>query len=269
MPAQLIPLVALGFTAGVMSGMFGIGGGIIIVPALTILLGFDLTAATGTSLVVLMLPVSFFAVLAYYRAGKLELLPALLIAAGLAAGSFFGAEIALNIDVKGPYGLFVLYMSWRFIEPRQLWGQWRGKPRADLPAPDGQHRAVSPYVLLLTGLGAGVLAGMFGIGGGIIIVPALIFLLNFDQKEATGTSLAALLPPVGLPAVLRYAQEGKVDALAALPIAFGVVIGAVWGARLALGLSATTVKRAYGVFLLFVGIRFLLGDMLYHLFNAG
>src|SRR5690349_13047833 len=100
MPEQWVGLIIIGLIAGVASGMFGIGGGVIIVPALTILLGFGLKTAVGTSLAALLLPVSIFAVIAYYRAGKLRISTAAWIAGGLIFGAFVGAQIALSLDTK-------------------------------------------------------------------------------------------------------------------------------------------------------------------------
>ncbi|MBZ0289332.1 MAG: sulfite exporter TauE/SafE family protein [Anaerolineae bacterium] len=113
------------------------------------------------------------------------------------------------------------------------------------------------YILLVLGLGAGVLSGMFGIGGGVIIVPALVALLHFDQKQAVGTSLAALLLPVSLGAVISYYQSGLLDLVVAVLVALGLVGGAFAGAKIALSLPSVTVKRLYGIFLLFVALRFI------------
>jgi hypothetical protein len=85
-------LALLGLLAGILSGMFGVGGGVVIVPALTIFFGFELKEAVGTSLAVLILPVSFFAVLAYYRANQLQVRPAAFVALGLIVGSTAGAQ---------------------------------------------------------------------------------------------------------------------------------------------------------------------------------
>ncbi|MBZ0287058.1 MAG: sulfite exporter TauE/SafE family protein, partial [Anaerolineae bacterium] len=100
MPDQWFALILVGLIAGVASGMFGIGGGVIIVPALTVLLGFALKAAVGTSLAALLLPVSIFAVIAYYRAGKLHISTAAWIAFGLIFGAIVGAQIALSLDTR-------------------------------------------------------------------------------------------------------------------------------------------------------------------------
>jgi len=111
--------------------------------------------------------------------------------------------------------------------------------------------------LLGTGLVAGIASGMFGIGGGVIIVPILAGLLHFDQKRAVGTSLAALLPPVGIGGIIAYYQAGHIQISTALTIAAGLVFGALIGARIALGLPSATVKRLYGVFLLVISLRFI------------
>ncbi len=117
------------------------------------------------------------------------------------------------------------------------------------------------YLLLVVGVVAGVASGLFGIGGGLVIVPALVGLLRFDQKLAVGTSLGALLLPVALPAVLTYYNEGKLQIETSLLVAVGLLFGAFAGARIALGLPSTTIKRLYAVFLLVVAVRFILQSL--------
>lgn len=258
MPEQWLVLLIVGLVAGVASGMFGIGGGLVIVPALTVLLAFDLKEAVGTSLGALLMPVAIFAVMAYYRAGKLSIVTAAWVAFGLIFGATVGAQIALGMNTRTLqqlYGIFLLYMAWRFAEPRKWLAEVRGngKPKdADLIEVQAKW-----YVLLAVGLGAGVLSGMFGIGGGVVIVPALVALLNFDQKQAVGTSLAALLLPVSAGAVVSYYQSGKLDPAVAGLVALGLIFGAFAGAKIALSLPSQTVKRLYGIFLLFTGLRFI------------
>ena len=109
------------------------------------------------------------------------------------------------------------------------------------------------------GLGAGVTGGMFGIGGGLIIVPALVLAFGFDQKTATGTSLLAQLLPVAGLAVLDYWRRGEVDIPSGLGIALGLTFGTLLGAMLAGQIPAASMKRAYGLFLVVVGIYFLSG----------
>ncbi len=111
--------------------------------------------------------------------------------------------------------------------------------------------------VLALGLVAGVLSGMFGIGGGLVIVPALIILFQVPIKTATGTSLFALMWPVGLLGVLEYWRRGQMRVAEGTVIAIGLFFGAYVGARITGAISPATMKRAYGIFLLVVGIYFL------------
>ncbi|MFO0909315.1 MAG: sulfite exporter TauE/SafE family protein [Isosphaeraceae bacterium] len=113
---------------------------------------------------------------------------------------------------------------------------------------------ILPFVLL--GLAAGVLSGMFGIGGGLVIVPALMILFRVPLETATGTSLFALLWPVGALGVLEYWRKGHVNAWQGALIAIGLFFGAYSGARIALALPKSTMKQLYGTFLILVGIYY-------------
>jgi uncharacterized protein len=113
-------------------------------------------------------------------------------------------------------------------------------------------------ILLAIGLVAGVFSGMFGIGGGLVIVPALLFIAKMDQLDALGTSLAALIPPVGLLGAAEYYSKGHINIKYAALIALGLFIGAYFGARIILGLPPGAIKKAYAVFLLVVAARMLL-----------
>ncbi len=257
---QIILLLVVGLIAGIFSGMFGIGGGVVIVPAL-VLIGLEFKEAVGTSLAALLMPVAIFAVIAYYRAGKLKFGIAFWIALGLILGGVVGAQIATALETDilvRLYGIFLLYVGWRFLEPRKLWWQWR----SHIPPSQEMEESVTDlawYYLLGVGLFAGVLAGMFGIGGGAIIVPALVGLLRFDQHLAVGTSLAALLLPVGLGSVLVYYNAGDLRLEAAVLVAVGLALGGFGGAKIALGLPPRRVKQLYGVFLILLAWRFILG----------
>ena len=111
------------------------------------------------------------------------------------------------------------------------------------------------WIFLLIGLGAGVLSGLFGIGGGVVIVPALIFLAKLQPQSATGTSLGALLLPVGALGAYEYYKNGQINILASALIALGLFLGAGVGARYSLTLSGTTLRKAFAVFLALIAIR--------------
>jgi uncharacterized protein len=108
------------------------------------------------------------------------------------------------------------------------------------------------------GLVAGVVSGLFGIGGAILIVPALVLILKLDQHTANGTSLAALLLPVGLLGAMQYYRQGKMNIPYAVIIAIGLFLGAYLGARLAGGMSDVTLRKAFGGLLLVVSVKLLL-----------
>lgn len=109
------------------------------------------------------------------------------------------------------------------------------------------------------GVGAGVVGGMFGIGGGLIIVPALVLAFGFDQKTATGTSLLAQLLPVAFLAVREFWRRGEVNIPKGLGIAAGLFFGTLIGAILTGLIPPQAMKRAYGGFLICVGVYFLVG----------
>lgn len=108
---------------------------------------------------------------------------------------------------------------------------------------------------LAIGLAAGVLSGLFGIGGGVLIVPALVYLARFPIKTATGTSLGALLLPVGLLGAYAYWRAGNLDLRASLLIAPGLFLGAYAGARLADVVSGPLLQRLFATFLVIVAVR--------------
>jgi uncharacterized membrane protein YfcA len=112
--------------------------------------------------------------------------------------------------------------------------------------------------VLIGGLG-GIAAGLFGVGGGIVIVPALIYWAGFSQHKATGTSLAVLLPPIGLAAALEYYQHGNVDVRAAVVLAASMFAGAWVGAYVANEMEGPHLRLAFGTFVCGLGIYLVYG----------
>jgi uncharacterized protein len=112
------------------------------------------------------------------------------------------------------------------------------------------------YVAL--GVLTGVVSGIFGIGGGIILIPALVFLFGFSQHTAQGTTMALLVLPIGLLAALEYYRAGHVDIRVGVLIALGFVVGGFLGAKVATGLSDVVLSRVFGVGLVLIGIRMII-----------
>jgi len=105
-------------------------------------------------------------------------------------------------------------------------------------------------VILLLGLVSGVLVGLLGIGGGVVLVPAMVYLLHMDQHTAQGTSLFILLPPIGLGAVREYWKRGQVDLKAGILCALGMLVGAFAGSLIALPMASRRLKGMFGCFLM-------------------
>ena len=115
-------------------------------------------------------------------------------------------------------------------------------------------------LLLIIGLAAGMLSGLVGVGGGIIIVPALMYFLKFDQHQAQGTSLGLLLMPVGILAVMNYYKKGYLDMKVVAIMCIAFVIGAFLGSKVSLVISQEKLKKVFAILLLFVAIKMLFLD---------
>ena len=116
-------------------------------------------------------------------------------------------------------------------------------------------------LLMAVGLAAGILSGLVGVGGGIIIVPALVFFLGFSQLQAQGTSLGLLLLPVGIFAVLNYYKAGHIDIKVVVIMSIAFILGGWMGSKLALRLEQETVKKIFAVVLFYTAFRLLHWDV--------
>jgi hypothetical protein len=113
-------------------------------------------------------------------------------------------------------------------------------------------------ILIVIGIITGIMAGMLGIGGAIIMIPALVYVLGISQQSAQGTSLAVMLPPVGIIAAYNYYKEGYVNIKFAIILALFFLIGSYFGSRLALNLPQPVLKKIFGIVLLLVAAKMLL-----------
>lgn len=119
-------------------------------------------------------------------------------------------------------------------------------------------------ILILIGIFAGAISGFIGVGGGVIIVPALVYFLSVSQHTAQGTSLLLMLPPIGILAVMNYYKAGQIDWTYGIIIASTFIIGAYFGSKISLKLNANTVKLVFGIFMLYVSI-----SMIYKSLKSG
>jgi uncharacterized membrane protein YfcA len=115
-------------------------------------------------------------------------------------------------------------------------------------------------IVILIGIAAGTLSGLVGVGGGVIIVPALVYFIGFSQKTAQGTSLGLILLPVGILGVLQYYKQGHIDVKVVGMLAIGFLVGGYLGSRIALNLSQETVKKIFAVVMVIVALKMIFFD---------
>ena len=115
-------------------------------------------------------------------------------------------------------------------------------------------------IIIMVGVAAGILGGLVGVGGGIIIVPALVYFIGFSQKTAQGTSLGLIMLPVGILGVLQYYKQGHVDFKVVGILAIGFLAGSFFGSKFALSLPQETIKKIFAVLMIIIAIKMLFFD---------
>ena len=242
--SSVAALLAVGAVAGLLSGVLGVGGGIIMVPLLTGFLAFDQHRAHAHSLAAIVL-IALSAATGFAVAGEID--PAVGLALGLGGivGSTAGAHLMHRLSPDALRLVFGLIMIATGV--RMFWGG-ASEAGAEIEAIAGLAIAVG------IGLVAGVASGVAGIGGGVIMVPAMVFLLGMDQHLAEGTSLMAILF-TAVAGTRVNLKNRRVDLRQATVIGVGGVLSALVGVRLALELSSETLTRVFGVFVALVGLR--------------
>jgi hypothetical protein len=227
-----------GLLAGLTAGAFGVGGGVVLVPLLGLLLGLDQHQAQGVTLAVLLLPIGLPAVLAYHRLAPIRLGLVTLLVLGFLAGVGLGAAAATWLPERAMRLVFVVFLVVNAVRA------WREAP----PATAGLARRSAAHGLWIGAVG-GLASGLLGIGGAVVMIPFLIGFLGLSRHEAQGTSLATMLPPVGLPGVLVYARAtgGLPWALVAV-LAIAFAAAGFLGARLAARTGAGRLSRAFAIF---------------------
>lgn len=213
--------LAVGLVAGFLSGLFGVGGGILIVPALVVLLGMDQRRAHGTSLGAAV-PISTVAAIGFALDGSVNGAVAAVVLAGSALGVLAGTWL---LDVLPQRALRLAFLAILVLTAARLL----------LATPVGAPVALTPTVVAggaALGLVSGVLAGLLGVGGGIIMVPALIVLFGMADVVAKGTSLVVIIPTAVL-GTLRNRRAGHVDLRTAVLVGLAGAVSATGGVAVA------------------------------------
>lgn len=255
--------IAVGLVSGVLSGAFGIGGGLVTTPAIRLVLAYPALVAVGTPLPVI-LPGAVTGALSYRRRGLADVRAGLTIGIAGAVTSVAGALASARAGgttVLVATAALILWASADLVaqarDAARAAAAEPGAAEAD-PALDLAHEGAAPSArrrwvrLAAIGLVAGAYSGFFGLGGGFVVVPALTRFDGMPMKRAIGTSLAAIAV-LAVPGTIAHSLLGHVDWPLALLLSLGVVPGALAGARLTSRTSDRTVRIVFAAFLAVVG----------------
>jgi len=238
----------IGIAGGLTSGLLGVGGGIVLVPLLTKFLGLDQKRAQATSLAILVFTATAGAI-TYRIAGEVDLVLAALLAAGSIVGVRLGALHSARLPartLRRAFGMLAVVVGGRLLLTHLPEGAWLALP------------GLAGIALeIVTGFAIGWLAGLLGVGGGVILVPILTLLFGVPQHAAQGVSLFMIVPTsiVGAWTQLRL---GAVEKPVVAPVAIASVVAAVAAATIAHHLPGATLRQLFGVLLVVIGSRMVL-----------
>lgn len=243
-PRFFLSCLAVGLAAGLLSGLFGVGGGTVIVPMLVLLLGFDQRLAAGTSLAAIV-PTAAVGVISYAAHGSVAWIPALILAAGAVIGAQIGtwllAKLPQNALRWGFVGFLVVVIVMLFVV---------------VPSRDADLAVtwITGPGLAVLGVITGVLAGLLGVGGGVVVVPVLMLLFGASDLVAKGTSLLMMIP-TALSGTVGNMRRRNVDLLAAVLVGGAACTTTALGAWVAALLDPFTASVLFAVFLTFIAVQ--------------
>lgn len=241
---RTLVLVVIGLVAGFTSGLFGVGGGVLIVPGLMLLAHFDQKRASGTSLVAIV-PIALVATVSYFVAGHVVWGVALPIAVGMIVGGAIGSWLLSKLPTAVIAWAFIVVLV--AVAIQLLFDE----PVRGVAAPVG---AVEVLLFGLFGVLAGIVAGLVGVGGGIIVVPALQVGWGFSDLVAKAASLVAIVPSSIVTSVQNHVR-GNTDVASGLVVGLAGAATSILGAWTANVIDARAGSIVFGVFLLLVAVQ--------------
>ncbi|MEV8171811.1 sulfite exporter TauE/SafE family protein [Microbacterium sp. NPDC077486] len=243
-PRAYATFIGIGLLAGLLSGLFGVGGGTVIVPLLVLLLAFDQRLAAGTSLAAIV-PTATVGVISYAASGSVAWIPALILAAGAVVGAQIGTRLLPRISQTalrwGFVGFLVVVIVSLFLV---------------IPSRDAVFELtwLTGIALVAVGVGTGVLAGLIGVGGGVIVVPVLMLAFGTSDLVAKGTSLLMMIP-TALSGTVGNLRNRNVDLLAALLIGVSACTTTALGAWLATIVDPTVGNLLFAAYLVVIAVQ--------------
>lgn len=243
-PGRVTVHILVGLGAGLLSGLFGVGGGVVIVPALVLLLGYEQRRATGTSLAAIV-PTATVGVISYALSGDVAWIPALILAAGAVIGAQGGSWLLPRVPVATLQLTFAIFMIVVIVSLFLV-----------IPS-RGDHfqlTVLNGVLLGVLGLVTGVLSGLLGVGGGIIVVPALMLLFGTSDLVARGTSLLMMIP-AAISGTVGNVRRKNVDLLGAALIGAAACTTTALGAWLAKSLEPFAGNVIFAIFLAAIAVQ--------------
>lgn len=244
--ASTVQDTGAGVGAGVVSGLFGVGGGIVLVPYLGIVRGWDQKHAQATSLVSVAMAAAA-ALVTYAVSGRVAWLAALPILVGGLIGAVVGSALVKRLNslvLRAAFVGLLVVVAVRLVTEA-------GEP-GESTAPAVTFALALGYAA--SGLAMGILSAMFGIGGGILLVPILVALFGYDQLLAAGTSLAVMVP-IALVGAMRQTSSGATDWRVGALLGVGAAVGGFVGSRIAAVLPVAVLTWLFALFILIVAVR--------------
>ncbi|WEK60670.1 MAG: sulfite exporter TauE/SafE family protein [Candidatus Microbacterium colombiense] len=243
-PRAYAAFITIGLLAGLLSGLFGVGGGTVIVPLLVLFLHFDQRLAAGTSLAAIV-PTASVGVISYAVSGSVAWIPALILAAGAVVGAQIGTRLLPRISQTalrwGFVGFLVLVIITLFLV---------------IPSRDAEFVLswITALALIAVGLGTGVLAGLIGVGGGVIVVPVLMLAFGTSDLVAKGTSLLMMIP-TALSGTIGNLRTKNVDLRAAVVIGVSACTTTALGAWIATLIDPTAGNILFAAYLVVIAVQ--------------
>ena len=242
----LVPLIAIGLAAGLLSGLFGIGGGTIIVPALALWLGMPQKLAAGTS-VAAILPTAVVGAISYAVQGNVDWVAALCLAIGIVIGAQLGTYLLARLPVSAIQWAFMAFLVIVIVS---LW----------LVVPQREDQIsitwLTGALLVLTGFVTGVLSGVLGVGGGIIVVPVLMFFFGSNDLVAKGSSLVMMIPG-SISGTLGNLRRQNIDVRAALAVGIAACVAVPFSSVLATLLDPFVANVLFSLYIAFITLQML------------
>ncbi|MBS0024282.1 sulfite exporter TauE/SafE family protein [Microbacterium paraoxydans] len=243
-PRAYAAFIGIGLLAGLLSGLFGVGGGTVIVPLLVLLLQFDQRLAAGTSLAAIV-PTASVGVISYATTGSVAWIPALILAAGAVVGAQIGTRLLPRISQTalrwGFVGFLVVVIVSLFLV---------------IPSRDAVFELtwLTGIALVAVGVGTGILAGLIGVGGGVIVVPVLMLAFGTSDLVAKGTSLLMMIP-TAVSGTVGNLRNRNVDLLAAVLIGVAACTTTALGAWLATIVDPTLGNLLFAAYLVVIAVQ--------------